>query len=1060
MRVSYLPLRRLPLVIALQAALCSPAWAVSADFTVGAGTTNTTGQTISSTTGVTSTGTVAGNLSVSGSGVAAVTVAASTSGTVVINNTGAIEQTATTSNSRGIYSKDNSNTLIINNSAGATISAIGDDAIKIGKATAIFTINNQGTIWQKGTGVDAGQALDLADSALAGNALINGSATNTAALIRADGADAINPGANMLITNYGTIISNGMVNTKCREIVVNACKTPKAPSPADGIDADKNTGVEVKNGITADNDIKVTNYAGGQIIGRNGSGVGADGIGTVDNYGLISGHYAGAGNVYDHTLGGTLTGVSPSINDGDGDGVDIDGKAMITNHGRIEGLGGGGFDASGNPNGGDGIAAGGGSITNFQGASIWGQSSGILVDDGANGTASGNITAGRGTKDTTGVIATIVNDGEITGNKGVAIGLVGNFNDSIVNGVTGVITGGAGTVRIDQLSSTTPGAAIQMGAGNDVLENAGRIEGKNGMAINMGDNDDTLRLFTGSNIIGTIDGGSGVNLLETSGTQLFNAGQLSNFQNFNVKNGSTTFNYALGSIGNMQIDAGASLRVNGAFSTTGNLTVNGTLQAAAGSTLQTTSVAGNYNQGASGVLETRIGLNGGDKLAVTQTATLTDGATIRPMLTGYVNDGATYTILNAGTLAATAANLQVANSSNFLTYTLQQNGNDLVLVAHRAQSFSSMVTPDNAGVATGLQSVFNAGTQSSINLLNAIEALPNAAEVSKATSQLAPENNASAQSTSNAAQGSVFAAFDSRVDAARNGGGSVASLGNTGLSGGDDAGNRFWVQGLASLATQKARAGANGYHLNAQGLAFGFETDLNPRDMLGFSGGYTQASSNGLDLGDGDGSNVKSFHAGAYFSRTDAAYTLDGSLVLSTNRYASQRTVLIPGFTETVTGDYSGTQVGARVELGLPFSVNNNWSGRWLVGTRLSRADNNGYVESGGVSAQRIDSTSANSVQSVLGVELADKLTESSSATLRARYLHEFANTPGVSATFVNGGPTFSVAGVQPGRNTLELGIGYRKLTTAGTVISIGYDLEVRDQYLGHQLTAKAVWSF
>ncbi|HEY4319251.1 MAG TPA: autotransporter domain-containing protein [Herbaspirillum sp.] len=1067
MRITYLPVRRLPLVIALQAALCSPLWA--ADIGVDAGTTSTVAQSIASGSTGTSTGTVAGNLSVSDDGVAAVTITGNTGSTVIINNTGTIEQTADTGNSRGIYSKSNTNKLIINNAAGAVISAIGDDAVKIGKAGAEFEINNQGTIWQKGTGVDAGQAIDLADGTLAGNKLINGSATNSAALIRADGADAIAPASNMTIVNYGTIISNGKVNTKCRDIVEDACDDADAPSPADAIDADKNTGVVVENhgiisgsrhAITADNEITVTNYAGGQIIGRNGSGVGTDGTGVVINYGLISGRYAGAGNAYDHTLGGTVAGISPSIDDGDGDGVDIDGTATVENHGRIEGLGAGGFDADGHPNGGDGIAAGGGSIKNFAGASIWGQSSGILIDDGANGAAGpDNITPGRGTKDIAGSAATIENQGEITGNKGVAIGLVGNFDDTIINDVTGVITGGAGTMRVDQLGSTTPAAAIQMGAGADILENAGRIEGKNGMAIDMGDDNDTLRLFAGSNIIGTIDGGSGTNLLETSGTQQFNAGQLSNFQNFTVKDGSTTFNYALGTVGNMQIDARGSLRVNGAFGTSGDLTVNGTLQAASGDSFQTTSVGGNYNQGAGGVLETRIGLNGGDKLSVTQTATLSDGATIRPLLTGYVNDGATYTIIDAGALAATTANLQIANTSNFLTYTLQQNGDDLVLVAHRAQSFESMGTAGNAGVLAGLQSVFNAGTQGSINLLNAIESLPNAAAVNQAASQLAPENNASVQSTANAAQGSVFSAFENRVDSARDGG-SVASLGTTGLSGGDAAGNRFWVQGLAAFARQNARKGANGYDLDAQGLAFGFETDLNPRDMLGLSAGYTQANNDGKGLGEGDGSDVDSYHVGAYFSRTDANYTLDGSFVVSANRYSSQRAVNIPGFSETLHGSYSGTQVGARVEVGLPFKLGGNWDGRWLVGTRLSRADNDSYTETGGTTAQRVDSVGANSVQSVLGVEFVDRFAPASSATLRARYLHEFANTPGVSATFVNGGPTFSVAGVQPGRNALELGVGYRKMTTSGTVISIGYDMEIRDHYLGHQLSAKAVWSY
>lgn len=1064
MQIKHKKLYPLPLLLALQSAFA--ATPPPPGFTIGAGSVVNTGQTIGSATNTDNTANVNGTISVS-NGDPAITVTTGNGGIVTINNNGTIENTNGDENARGIYSKNNSNTLVINNAAGATISAVGDDAIKAGKAGAKVTITNEGTIWQKGMGVDAGQALDLADVAAMGSTLVNGSATNSAALIRADGADAINPASNMAITNYGTIISNGMVNTKCREAVAGngACDSPKATSPADAIDVDKNTGVTVENygiisgsrhGITADNEVQVTNYAGGQIIGRNGSGVGSDGTATVTNYGLISGRYAGAGNVYDHTLGGTLTGVSPSINDGDGDGVDIDGVGTIINYGRIEGTGGGGSDADGNPNAGDGIAMGGGTITNHAGASIWGKSNGILIDDGANGTATAS---GRGTSSAAPAAAVITNDGSITGDQGVAIGLVGNFDDKIINGVTGVITGGANTVRVDQLRSTTPGAAIQMGGGNDELDNHGRIEGKNGMAIDMGDGDDTLRLFAGSIIIGTVDGGSGTNLLETNGTQIFTAGQFRNFQNLTVNSGSTTFNYDAGNFGKVQIAAGGSLRVNGSFGTSGDLTVNGTLQAPVTGPVRTTSIGGNYLQGASGVLETRIGGAGNDRLSVAQTATLSAGATIRPLLSGYVNDGASFTILDAGTLATTATALNVDSKSAFLSYSVQQQGNDLVLVAHRSQSLTSMLPQGQAGVLPGLLGLFNTDSQSAINLVNAFEALPDAGAVRNAVSQLAPQNNAAMQSVSTVAQNSVFSSFGNRIDAARDGG-AVAMAGNTGLAGGDAAGGRFWLQGLAALGTQRARAGANGFNLNAQGLDLGFEADLNARDMVGVSAGYTEAGNDGRDAADGDNGQVKSVHAGGYFSRTERNYTLDASVVLSINRNYSQRLVAFPGFSDMLSASYSGYQIGTRVEYGIPFTLNGSWSGRALVGARLSHLDNDGYAETGGLAAQRVGSSSANSTQSVLGVEFTDRMDTATSTTLRARYLHEFSDTPAIDATFVNGGPAFRTDGVQPGRDALELGIGFRKSTAQGTVISVGYDLEVRDRYLGHQLTARAMWHF
>ena len=127
--------------------------------------------------------------------------------------------------------------------------------------------------------------------------------------------DAVRPGRNATISNFGIIRSFG-ANT-----------SGGANGTADGIDAGGNIGVVVTNqtgglisgarhGITADTDITVVNQAGGTIIGRNGSGIGSDGNGTVTNYGTITGAYAGVGNIFNSD------GVAKF--NGDGDGVDID----------------------------------------------------------------------------------------------------------------------------------------------------------------------------------------------------------------------------------------------------------------------------------------------------------------------------------------------------------------------------------------------------------------------------------------------------------------------------------------------------------------------------------------------------------------------------------------------------------------------------------------------------------------------------------------------------------------------------------------------------------------
>lgn len=379
-----------------------------------------------------------------------------TSGTATINNFGTIEQTGTV---RAIRNQTAGVTLDLNNAVGASIIATGDDVLKMATGTG-YHIDNQGTLWQKGIAPGTGQALDLRDSSLSGSTIVNGSATNTGALIRADGDDALRAGSNTIITNYGTIVSFGTVNTKCPDYLGAACSG--APSAHDAIDIGGNTDVSVQNygtitgprhGITADTDVTVWNHAGGVIVGRNGSGVGSDGTGTVVNYGIIRGEYAGAGNAYDH--GGGVT-----INNGDGDGVDIDGIAHIENYGQIIGAGAGGVDNGGLPNGSDAIAAGGGTIINGAGGLVRGTTNGILVDDGAGGS---------------GVAATqITNRGSIQGTTGSGIRIEGTFDNTIDN--SGRISGGTESIRTgggDDTLTLRSGSIVtglmEFGGGHDTL---------------------------------------------------------------------------------------------------------------------------------------------------------------------------------------------------------------------------------------------------------------------------------------------------------------------------------------------------------------------------------------------------------------------------------------------------------------------------------------------------------------------------------------------------------------------------------------------------------------
>lgn len=479
----------------LPAGLAAPVLAQT--FTVLTGDTDNSGHTLSGT----QTGTVqaGGTLSV-GSG-AAIGWNSSSTG-VVIDNSGLIEQTGT---GRAIDSSGGATTprdFTLNNNAGATIRSTANDTVRINTdlTGSTVTINNSGLIQSGGTGVAAlGQALDLRSVATGtGNSFtVNNRAGG---VIEAMTDDAVRLGQNMVLNNAGTIRSFG-ANT-----------SGGANGTSDGIDMGGRTGTTINNlagglisgarhGITADDDVTVVNQAGGTIIGRNGSGIGSDGNGTVTNYGTITGAYAGVGNIINSSG-------NPQIN-GDGDGVDFDLIGTVRNFGTIQGTGAGGVDSGGQPNGSEGIAMGGGLVENAAGALISGASRGILIDDGALGSPYGAIT--------------ITNAGTIQGLAGAAILVTGDFANVVTN--SGTISGAGSEAALGFLGNgpntvtntgtiTTSGTspAVSFGNGNNVLTTSGTISSAGATAILFGNGSNQLTIQGGS-ISGNVTAGTGSNTL-------------------------------------------------------------------------------------------------------------------------------------------------------------------------------------------------------------------------------------------------------------------------------------------------------------------------------------------------------------------------------------------------------------------------------------------------------------------------------------------------------------------------------------------------------------------
>ena len=270
------------------------------------------------------------------------------------------------------------------------------------------------------------------------------------------------------------------------------------------------------------------------------------------------------------------------------------------------------------------------------------------------------------------------------------------------------------------------------------------------------------------------------------------------------------------------------------------------------------------------------------------------------------------------------------------------------------------------------------------------------------------------------------------------------------------------MQAFGSQGNQDTRNGIDGFKLESYGVAVGADHLTENNIRVGLAGSYAQSNVNDQGVNLGNTSTIKSYQGSIYASKDFNGTYINALLGLGNHDISSVRQVL----GNAVDGSHIAWQYSAKLDVGHPI----NYNILTLVpvaSVAYSHLSENAFTESG-IGALSINSKDTDSFKTGLGFKGLLPLPAASNLhgnlEFRALWNHEFANTAqDTTATFVGGTNAFTVSGINPERDSADLGASLR-LTGGGDVVkqsvSLNYDANVKSQYVTQYVTLNARFDF
>ena len=436
----------------------------------------------------------------------------------------------------------------------------------------------------------------------------------------------------------------------------------------------------------------------------------------------------------------------------------------------------------------------------------------------------------------------------------------------------------------------------------------------------------------------------------------------------------------------------------------------------------------------------------------------------RPGSIAYGNTGIDISTNRAQALIYFKNNVEIKDNSallDFEYYAINSSvTTEIIMRAIQAQTVGNTIASDNknaGNAAVVLQNIIdNSGNYTQMSsVITALNGLSSNEAVAKAVDSTTPQTTTSSFTASNQISNNISNIVTQRQN---------INLNGTGLNSGDDmlSEKNIWVKPYGSLGAQKNKDGVNGFDINTYGIGLGFDAEIKENQQIGLGLFYTKADVNVNNVSQNSDINVYSLVLYGNSSIIDDKTNLLYQIGYSLQDTSSQRD--IDFLNTSAKADYKSHIATLDLRLLRDMQINSDTLLQPFVSTVYRHFKSPSYNEQGAGSLNlNVNNFSSSELIFGVGTLVHYKINDNSKIFSNINIGYDLKDDNNIVSSSYQGasGLSFETQGIDNGRWSYDLGLGYENSITELSNINFSYNFQGQGtNYTNHIFSAKYNYKF